>query len=118
MDTVLLILCFILVALASAALTYAVMLRRAMDRPARPAAASTAAPEPVVEDDDPEEEAMPKDALPIDPLHPPRTVIYNPKDNRQIPHCNCHDRELAPGTEYLWWPTDDGKVMIFCADRT
>jgi hypothetical protein len=126
MDTVLLLLTFACVAVAASAVTYAVVLRRAVATPAVPAAASTAPPADthlrtgmsalLGDEEDFDEE--PHDAIEIDPANPPQTRVYNPKGGRPSPLCFCHARSLVPGTEYLWWPMTDGSVRIYCKDRT
>jgi hypothetical protein len=121
MDIVLLLLMGVCLVLATAAVTYSVMLYRSLPGPVEPAVASTAPPEPTDEDadsDDFDEPEIPKDAIEIDPAHPPKTMVYNPKGDRPRPLCFCHARYLVPSTEYLWWPMTDGSVRIYCKDRT
>jgi hypothetical protein len=128
MDIILLLLTLLCVAVAACACTYAVLVRRIVVHATEPAAASTAAPEDTFmrtgmsallgDEDDFDDESEREPALPVDPTNPPQTRIYNPKGDRPRPLCFCHARSLVPGTEYLWWPMDDGSVRIYCKDRT
>ena len=60
-----------------------------------------------------------KEAMPIDPEHPPTWVVYEPGDGAPGRACACHpDRALRPGQRLLWWPVplSGGGVNVFCED--
>lgn len=52
--------------------------------------------------------------LPVMEDDPPRMLVYNPKRPEVRAHCHCHDEELTPGQQVLYWPLEGGKAVLFC----
>lgn len=57
------------------------------------------------------------DPLPVDASNPPSWRVYRPKPGRAPLSCTCHpDRALVAGQSVLWWPLDNGQVVVFCEE--
>lgn len=73
-----------------------------------PVAKPTSKPEPVEQDTS-------TPPMYVDPEDPPRWMIYRNRSGKPRV-CSCHQRTLSDGQDILWWPVENGVVVIFCAD--